>query len=61
MTLADNSQVVVPHFTGTIEIDGFQPFQTTVAIMGDEALVGVQVISRYYILLDHGERVVVSQ
>ena len=59
--LADHSTLRAPSYKGTVEIDGFQPFQTSVASLGETVLVGVQVIRRFYVLLDHGERVVVSQ
>lgn len=59
--LADHSTHRAPSYRGTVEIDGFQPFQTSVTSLGDEVLVGVQVIRRFYVLLDYGERVVVSQ
>ena len=59
--LADHSTVRAPFYRCTVEIGGFQPFRTTVTIMGDEVLVGIGVIRRFYVLLDHGERVVVSQ
>lgn len=61
LTLADNSQIVASYYTGTLEVDGFHPIQTTVTAMGEEVIVGLQIISRFYVLLDHGERVVVSQ
>lgn len=59
--LADHSTVRSPFYRCTIEINGFEPFQTNVASLGDAVLVGVHVISQFYVLLDHGERVVVSQ
>lgn len=58
--LADHSTVRAPYYRCTVEIDGFRPFRSVVTTMGDEVLVGVRVISRFYVLLDHGERVVVS-
>jgi predicted aspartyl protease len=59
--LADHSTLRAPSYKGTVEIDGFQPFQTSVGSLGDTVLVGVQVIRRFYVLLDHGDRIVVSQ
>ncbi len=59
--LADFSTVRAPVYRCTIEVNGFDPFKTNVAPLGDTVLVGVHVISKFYILLDHGERVVVSQ
>ena len=61
LTLADNSHIVASYYTGTLEVGGLRPIQTTVTVMGEEVLVGIQVISHFYVLLDHGERVVVSQ
>ncbi len=58
--LADHSTVRAPYYRCTVEIDGFRPLRSVVTTMGDEVLVGVRVISRFYVLLDHGERVVVS-
>ena len=59
--LADHSTVRAPFYRCTVEINGFRPFRSTATIMGDEVLVGIRVISQFYVLLDHGERVVVSQ
>ena len=59
--LAGDSTLRAPSYKGTVEIDGFQPFQTSVALLGDTVLVGVQVIRRFYVLLDHGERVIISR
>ena len=60
-TLADNSRVVAPYYSGTVELGGSKPIRTAVTLLGTEAIVGIEIISRFYVLLDHGERVVVSQ
>ena len=59
-TVADERRVLAPIYSGTIELDGFGPFQTLVTALGDEMLVGLQVASRFSILLDHGVQVIVE-
>ena len=59
--LADHSTLRAPSYKCTVAIDGFRPFQTSVGSLGETVLVGIQVISHFYVLLDHGERVVVSE
>ena len=52
LTLADNRQIVAPYYTGSLEVGGLGPIQTTITVFGDEAIVGVHVISLFYVLLD---------
>ena len=58
--LADGSEVTVPTYPAVIEIDGFDPIDASVSALGDEPIVGVQVIRHFSVILDHGQRVIVE-
>ena len=60
--LADGSRISAPIYRGSVAVGGFPPlpFQTTITILGDEPIVGVQVIRHFSVILDHGQRVIVE-
>ena len=49
-----------PTYSGTFQIADRGPFPATVTALGDEILVGLEVITRFAVILDHGQRVIVS-
>ena len=59
-TLADGTQVLLPAYRGTVQLDGFPSFPTVVIALGDEPIVGRQVSDRFRVVLDHGQQVVVE-
>ena len=52
--------VLAPTYRASFQIDALGPFPVTVTALGDETLVGLEVISRFSVTLDHGNRVVVN-
>ena len=58
--LADGSEVHAPIYDGNLAFNGFGPFPAVIALIGDEALIGVHAIRRFRVVLDHGQRVVVE-
>ena len=58
--LAEGSEIVAPVYRGTVQVGDFQPASVLVLAMGDEYLIGLGLLTRFSVLLDHGLRVVVS-
>ena len=54
------SPVLAATYRATFQIDALGPFPVTVTTLGDEILVGLEVITRFLVTLDHGQRVVVD-
>ena len=52
--------VLAPTYRATFQIDGLGSFPVSVTALGDEILVGLEVITRFAVTLDHGLRVVVN-
>ena len=59
-TLADRSKVVADSYPGVAELDGFEPVDIFVTKLGDDVLIGVEVIRHFSVILDHGRRVIVE-
>ena len=59
---ADGSRRGAPIYRGSVTIGDFHtlPFPISVTIMGDEPIIGVQVIRHFSVILDHGRRVIVE-
>ena len=58
--LADGSQVLAPAYLGTVQVGDFDPVQTLIIALGDEPLVGLDMVTRFSVILDHGQRVIVE-
>jgi predicted aspartyl protease len=58
--LADRSQISVPTFAGVARIGKVEIASVLVLTLGDVAIVGTNVISRFTVTLDHGRRVIVE-
>ena len=58
--LAHGSEVTVPSYPVAIEIDGFDPIEVSASPLGDEPIIGVEVIRHFSVILDHGRRVIVE-
>jgi hypothetical protein len=59
-TLADGSAVLAPYYLGTIRVGALGPFPALVTVLGDEPLIGREIVAHFTITLDHGERVIVE-
>ena len=58
--LADGSEVTVSSYPVVIEIDSFAPIEVSASPLGDEPIIGVEVIRHFSVVLDHGRRVIVE-
>lgn len=58
--LADGSTIDTPIYFGLVEIVGLPAVRAAVAVLGDEYIVGRNVLDYYKLTLDHGQRVVVE-
>ena len=58
--LADGSEVTVPSYSVVVEINGFDPIEVSASPLGEEPIIGVEVIRHFSVILDHGRRVIVE-
>lgn len=58
--LADRSQISVPTFAGVAQVGSVEIAPVLVLTLGDVAIVGTNVIKRFTVTLDHGQRVIVE-
>jgi clan AA aspartic protease len=58
--LADGSIVTASVYRGTVQVGSLGPFRVIVTLLGDEPIIGRQLIERFTITLDHGARVIVE-
>jgi len=60
--MPDGNLVTAPRFRGSISVGNFPsiPFPILVTILGDEPIIGVEVIRHFSVILDHGRRVIVE-
>jgi predicted aspartyl protease len=64
-TMADGSEVMAPIFLGTIRFpqldeDVAEMVGVTVTVLGDQALIGQNVLRRFTLTLDHGKQVILE-
>ena len=52
--------VLAPVYRASFQIDVMGSFPVTVIALGNETLIGLEVISRFAVTLDHGQQVIVS-
>ncbi len=60
LNLADGSAVLAPYYRGMLQLGDMEPFRVNVLVLGNEPMIGLGAISRYYVGLDHGQRVIVE-
>jgi hypothetical protein len=63
--MADGSEVLAPIFLGTIRFpelaeDIAQMVGITVTVLGDVALIGLSILRRFTLTLDHGKQVILE-
>lgn len=56
-TLADGTDISVPVYAGYVQIGHLEPIMTIIIILGDQPLIGRQVISKFKALIDHGKKI----
>ncbi len=54
LRLADGSTIVAPAYRGTLRIGAATLRPVAITEMGDEAIIGMQVVSRFTLTIDHG-------
>lgn len=59
--LADNSIVRVPIFIGSVKLGSKKLNKITFLIMGDEPIIGREVIKHFKITLDHGRKIILER
>lgn len=61
LQMADGSVSYAPVFVGSVEIVGFSPIaDIPITVLGNEYMLGRDVIDLYAVTFDHGKRVVVE-
>jgi len=59
--VADGRKISAPLYEGTITIGEAEPIDALITLLGDEPILGREVIGRFSITLDHGLRVTVER
>lgn len=59
-SLADDTEVLLPAFAGTVEIGALPPVATVVMPLSEDALIGRHVIDNYRVIFDHGNQVIIE-
>lgn len=59
-TLTDGGKVIADSYPGVAELDRFEPVDIFVTKLGNDILIGVDVIRHFSVILDHGRRVIVE-
>lgn len=58
--LADSTEISVPVYAGYVQIDKLDPVMTIIIVLGDEPLIGRQVLNHFKVILDHGKKIIVE-
>jgi predicted aspartyl protease len=58
--LADDSEVQVPVYRGTVALGHLGIFPAVIAAIGSEVLIGRRLTDRFRVILDRGQRVIVE-
>lgn len=60
LRLADGSMLLAPFFNGTPTLPAIGSYSVAIIVLGDEPMIGLGLVARLGVLLDHGQRVVVE-
>ena len=60
LVLADGSQADAPVRGGYVQLGDFEPVPADVIFLGHEFVIGMGILRRYEVILDHGRRVIVN-
>lgn len=58
--LADNSEILVSYYLGTVSIGQLGVFDAVIVTIGDEPLIGRGITNRFNVTLDHGQRLIME-
>ena len=56
----DGTVVEPDMFSGIARLGDLEPVAVEIVAMGDEFIIGMRLLSRYEVILDHGRRVIVN-
>lgn len=56
----DGTEVEPGRFKGVARLNDLEPVPVEIIALGAEFIVGIRLLSRYEIILDHGQRVIVN-
>ena len=56
----DGTVVEPDIFRGIVQLADMEPTIAEIAALGTEFIVGIRILSRYEVILDHGQRVIVN-
>lgn len=59
--LADNSIVEVPTYMGSIKLGRHTLNKILIIVMGDEPIIGREVIKHFKVTLDHGKKIILEE
>ncbi|MCX6023580.1 MAG: hypothetical protein NTZ05_17970 [Chloroflexi bacterium] len=59
--LANETEMRIPTYDGTVQVGNFHEAPVRVIGVGDEVLIGIEVLRHFAVLLDHGQRVIVIE
>lgn len=58
--LADDSMVKVPAYIGLVRLGSKKLNDITVLVMGDEPIIGREIIKHFKVIFDHGRKIIVE-
>lgn len=59
--LADNSEILVSYYLGTVRLGSLGSFPAVIVTIGDEPLIGRGITNRFTVILDHGQRLILER
>lgn len=59
--LADDSMVKVPAYIGSVRLGNKKLNDITVLVMGDEPIIGREIIKHFKVIFDHGKKIIVEE
>ena len=60
MGAGDGSTIDAPVYFGLVEVVGLPPMRAAITVLGNEYILGRNVLDRYKLTLDHGREVLVE-
>lgn len=58
--LADGTEILAKAYLGYVRIGKFDPVGCTIALLGDEPLIGREVINHFKVTLNHGKKIMLE-
>lgn len=58
--LADGTEVATPAYLGYVQVGKFAPILASIIVLGDEPLIGRQVLNHFKLTFDHGQKIIIK-